>query len=623
MYGKILLIFFLASAFSNFSLQVNAGKHAKFPSWLKSSSRPCRKCQPGSYMIRKCDLNHGTVCAPCPSHTFTDRNNKMRHCTPCGTCGANQMVVSLCTKRKDIVCKRVYSEKKFHQHNLHGYQGDEAIGQQKVMEPGSGSMFMSDPDIFHRSFHNTNGDIKFGMDSLKNVEKIPESEETSGDDRIKPSLFMSALDLDKVIDNDTAFSSSMDPNYNGTNPNHEPMAIHAIPSKFAQEEDLIPITLSDKNRHSASLPQKATAFTARTPTLRQKRKGKLNKEKKEKKKKRMPEQTNSFAQTKSIKEAKMFSSLGDILPTVYNDNELMKKNVETKEKAEEMPTTEPETITLVPDTDETNETLKQDTVPPTSAQNPDTEPAETEPEGKVTTAKVTENEANTYEVTLDAGNEAPSDTISVETTTQEDPVKETLTSIDIDQVTTIHGLFLPEKISATSNDSTLAFQDSEPSDFNSTGVILGSVFTIVAFIIVFLVIIHLCNKKRNTKDMRMEDHIKIEVTDGTEMVPMTNTDAGNTKANGEANGHCVENGGVPPLLPNDITCAVNDNYRPMSPTDAEPPSGPIVEDVYDIPENLRRKTQQQQLQRQEQQQPKSKENVEAGEPKKSVPPPGT
>ncbi|XP_052825128.1 putative mediator of RNA polymerase II transcription subunit 29 isoform X2 [Octopus bimaculoides] len=128
----------------------------------------------------------------------------------------------------------------------------------------------------------------------------------------------------------------------------------------------------------------------------------------------------------------------------------------------------------------------------------------------------------------------------------------------------------------------------------------------------------------------MRDHIKIEITDATEMVPMSNNDGVTNKTNVDANGQCPENGGPPPLLNNDFTCAVNDNYRPVSPTDTEPTNGPIVEDVYDIPENLRRKTQQQQQRRQEQQQkelqqqqqqPTSNENIDDGETKKLVPPP--
>ncbi|XP_029638645.2 uncharacterized protein LOC115213848 isoform X1 [Octopus sinensis] len=628
--GQILFIlFFLLSVSSYFPLKVKANKYSKIPNWLKSSSRLCRKCQPGSYMIRKCDVNHGTLCAPCPARTFTDRSNKMHHCTPCGTCNSNQMVVSLCTKRKDIVCKRVYSAKKFHLHNLRGFQGDQPVGQQKIMEPGSGSMLMSDSNLFDRTFQKAPGrDAKFELGSLHSIEKIPE---TSGDDQIKPSLFMNDLDFDKALDNDTAYPSSLDPNYNGKNPNPEQVPVHAIPSKFAQEEDLIPITISTKDRNGVSFSSQKSGFTTKAPSERQKRKGK--KEKKEKrKKKRIPEESSSFGRTKSIKEAKMFRSLeGDILSTVYKAPE---KEGDIKTKIESAALTpDPESVTTSsPDMDNANVTLKPDTDLPNGTQVPDMEPAETEPEMKITTPKETKSEDKEYKVQLNSGKEEPSVRTDTETSTVKDSAKETHTVPETDKSTTIHGLLLPEKIATAANDSTLALQDTEPNHFNSTGVVLGSVFTIIALIIVFLVILHLCGKKRNTKDMRMQDHIKIEISDATEMVPMSNNDAVANKTNVDANGPCPENGVPPPLLNNDFTCAVNDNYRPVSPTDTEPTNGPIVEDVYDIPENLRRKTQQQQQRRQEQQQkelqqqqqqPASNENIDDGETKKLVPAPGT
>ncbi|XP_071356593.1 tumor necrosis factor receptor superfamily member 6B [Trachinotus anak] len=65
----------------------------------------CDRCPPGTYLRARCTSTHKSVCAPCPSGSFTGLWNHISKCLRCGVCSHNQVVKTACTASSDCQCE--------------------------------------------------------------------------------------------------------------------------------------------------------------------------------------------------------------------------------------------------------------------------------------------------------------------------------------------------------------------------------------------------------------------------------------------------------------------------------------------------------------------------------------
>lgn len=65
----------------------------------------CDRCRPGTYLRVRCTATQKSVCAPCPSGSFTELWNYIGKCLRCGVCGPSQVVKRPCTADRDCQCQ--------------------------------------------------------------------------------------------------------------------------------------------------------------------------------------------------------------------------------------------------------------------------------------------------------------------------------------------------------------------------------------------------------------------------------------------------------------------------------------------------------------------------------------
>ncbi|KAG8004829.1 Tumor necrosis factor receptor superfamily member 6B [Nibea albiflora] len=65
----------------------------------------CDSCPPGTYLRARCTSTLKSVCAPCPSGSFTELWNYIGKCLRCGVCGQHQVEKTACTADKDCQCE--------------------------------------------------------------------------------------------------------------------------------------------------------------------------------------------------------------------------------------------------------------------------------------------------------------------------------------------------------------------------------------------------------------------------------------------------------------------------------------------------------------------------------------
>ncbi|KAI4818008.1 hypothetical protein KUCAC02_011376 [Chaenocephalus aceratus] len=73
-------------------------------------SLECDKCPPGTYLRARCTATQNSLCAPCPSGSFTELWNYISRCLRCSACGYYQEVKTACTAESDCQyqCKQGY-----------------------------------------------------------------------------------------------------------------------------------------------------------------------------------------------------------------------------------------------------------------------------------------------------------------------------------------------------------------------------------------------------------------------------------------------------------------------------------------------------------------------------------
>nr|XP_054755236.1 tumor necrosis factor receptor superfamily member 16-like [Lytechinus pictus] len=65
---------------------------------------PCSRCQPGYYQISSCNATDDTMCAVCPTNTYSNGWTSLSVCKPCKVCGIHQLS-DPCTPKKDTLCR--------------------------------------------------------------------------------------------------------------------------------------------------------------------------------------------------------------------------------------------------------------------------------------------------------------------------------------------------------------------------------------------------------------------------------------------------------------------------------------------------------------------------------------
>nr|XP_046273267.1 tumor necrosis factor receptor superfamily member 6B-like isoform X2 [Scatophagus argus] len=77
-------------------------------------SLQCDSCPPGTYLRARCTSTQKSVCASCPSGSFTELWNYIGKCLRCGVCGYNQVEKKACSADSDCQCecKQGYHYKK-------------------------------------------------------------------------------------------------------------------------------------------------------------------------------------------------------------------------------------------------------------------------------------------------------------------------------------------------------------------------------------------------------------------------------------------------------------------------------------------------------------------------------
>ncbi|KAL6100247.1 uncharacterized protein ACO6RY_01896 [Pungitius sinensis] len=64
----------------------------------------CDRCPPGFHLRSTCTATNKSVCAQCPSGSFTELWNYIGKCLRCGVCGHNQVVETPCAAHRDSRC---------------------------------------------------------------------------------------------------------------------------------------------------------------------------------------------------------------------------------------------------------------------------------------------------------------------------------------------------------------------------------------------------------------------------------------------------------------------------------------------------------------------------------------
>ncbi|XP_056265795.1 tumor necrosis factor receptor superfamily member 6B-like [Pseudoliparis swirei] len=64
----------------------------------------CARCAPGTYLRSSCTATRGSVCAPCPSGSFTELWNYIGKCLRCRVCGRDQVAATPCAADSDCRC---------------------------------------------------------------------------------------------------------------------------------------------------------------------------------------------------------------------------------------------------------------------------------------------------------------------------------------------------------------------------------------------------------------------------------------------------------------------------------------------------------------------------------------
>lgn len=78
---------------------VHAGSHRRHGHGLG-----CRRCAPGTAVLRPCGHGLDTECAPCRPGQFQPHHSYRRHCLPCSRCGRALFEAHACTPTRDAVC---------------------------------------------------------------------------------------------------------------------------------------------------------------------------------------------------------------------------------------------------------------------------------------------------------------------------------------------------------------------------------------------------------------------------------------------------------------------------------------------------------------------------------------
>ena len=115
------------------------------------SKRDCRSCKPGYYAIRQCNEVHDTVCAKCPTGSYTPEANIREQCIPCSKCDNGHFVLKRCTSTEDSTCRSCDDKKYSHiksfrivcDHIINSMMGDAPAQNQPTvktldLEEGSG-----------------------------------------------------------------------------------------------------------------------------------------------------------------------------------------------------------------------------------------------------------------------------------------------------------------------------------------------------------------------------------------------------------------------------------------------------------------------------------------------------
>ncbi|KAK8766894.1 hypothetical protein V5799_006315 [Amblyomma americanum] len=64
----------------------------------------CRRCAPGTAVLRPCGHGLDTECSPCRPGQFQPHHSYRRHCLPCSRCGRGLFEAHACTATRDAVC---------------------------------------------------------------------------------------------------------------------------------------------------------------------------------------------------------------------------------------------------------------------------------------------------------------------------------------------------------------------------------------------------------------------------------------------------------------------------------------------------------------------------------------
>ncbi|XP_042363022.1 tumor necrosis factor receptor superfamily member 6B-like isoform X2 [Plectropomus leopardus] len=65
----------------------------------------CDRCPPGTYLRSRCTADKKSVCAACPTGSFTELWNYIGKCLRCGICDQYQVVKTPCSAKSDCQCE--------------------------------------------------------------------------------------------------------------------------------------------------------------------------------------------------------------------------------------------------------------------------------------------------------------------------------------------------------------------------------------------------------------------------------------------------------------------------------------------------------------------------------------